>query len=346
MQKKNYTNSPREVAETKLINVRELIETKPSFYELDEKGNEKKIHHLPRKSLEFNGANHGYLCDAAKYICTHHAEALDLESDEIYIKAKIYRSKLLEYTVGPYIKTQGKKFIDEVTRTNKRECYIPNGKGGFYIMPPFIVIGETESQNELSIKEQQRFNNIGHLTPVIYHLYIAKAIFLKYVKGKEYQYYQHPVNLYAKMYHITSKICEVIKNPKILEDQEDYYSEINYKELLNSPTFVDGYLKVIDYLYIKGAGSKDNLIINHYDMLKTCCPSLIRTDQQGKSRIRDHKIYNGFKRATPIIINQLDGLDYKIIPPIKKYPDENKPEYYIYKFEHNPKRISKAKINM
>jgi hypothetical protein len=333
--KKTYTHNPVRVVKLEHLRAAQLRDGKP-YIEIDENGNENEIKdHDPRHQMEFKGSNNFYLWDAAKYVCTHHREALHV--GKIYIEAEFTYDKFLDVTIGEF-KKQHQRLMDELSNTGKKKCYIPNGKGGVFIMTPFNVVYETVENDKLTNSEFKSLKNINAKKINKIHLFFPTPIFEEYLNGTNKQFYRHPVNLYARIYDILTKMD--IKNMHGLVAGKDYYRDINYEELLPSPMFVEGYIRFFDYLYKHGAGDprKSSISIDEADCMKTCTPSLIHVDGNGKVRIRDHKKYEAFFKMAVILSNVVKGFDFKLIgAPTPDYSDFGKRRRMIFKIEH-PKK--------
>jgi hypothetical protein len=332
MSKKKYTHNPVRAVELEHSRAAQMRDGKP-FIEVDKYGNEKEIiDHTPNQHLEFRGSNNFYLCDAAKYFCTHHRESLHI--GKIYIEADSLYDKFLSVTIGEF-KDQRQKLMDELANTGKRKCYIPNGKGSIFIMTPFNVVYETVERENLTSSELKRLSNINAPKIKKIHLFFPTPIFEEYLNEKNRQFYRHPVNLYAKIYDILSKMD--IKNMEGLVAGKDYFLDINYEELLQSPMFVEGYICFFDYLYKHGAGDprKSSISINEAHLMKTCVPSLIHIDGAGKVKIRNIKKYDAFFKMAVVLSNNIEGFDYKIMSsPKPDYSDFGKRGQMIFKLKH------------
>jgi hypothetical protein len=304
------------MVDVELLRTKQLDNT--SFIEIDKDGNEEKITgHVPKYQLEFRGSNNFYLCDAAKYICTHHRDNLNVR--KTYIDAELSFDKFLDITIGEF-KDQRQKLMDELSNTGKHKCYIPNGEGSIFIMTPFNIVYETA---------EQKSSNIN--APKIKKVYFSfpTPIFKEYLFDENKQYYRHPVNLYAKIYDILKKMISELKN----ENRQGF----SYEELLQSPTFVEGYIKFFDYFYKHGAGDsrKESLSVNEADLMKTCIPSLIHIDGAGKVKIREPKKYEAFFKMAAVISNMIKGFDYQIVgAPKKDQSDFGKRGYMKFNLTH------------
>ncbi|MDR1663114.1 MAG: hypothetical protein LBR59_01720 [Endomicrobium sp.] len=128
-----------------------------------------------------------------------------------------------------------------------------------------------------------------------------------------------------------------IKNMEGLVAGKDYFRDINYEELLQSPKFVEGYIRFFDYMYKHGAGDpkKCSLSVNEADLMKTCVPSLIHVNEVGKVKIRNPKEYVAFFKMAVALSSRIKGFDYKIMgPPKPDYSDFGKRGQMIFKLEH------------
>jgi hypothetical protein len=325
-----YVNNPRQMAEVEQIRAGNLIKENPEFYELKHGSNEFELlrYHQPKRRLEFNLANYFYLADAAKYLCTHFREKLNLGSIN-YIETVLDWEIFLQITIGKF-HDQYHKFMDEL-RDAQRYCYIPKEDGGYYIMPAFRLDFATENQEDLSADQLRKLKNIEAQKIKTVTFSMAKPIFEKYLNLTDKQYYRHPPNLYANLYDITSKKLFVPEDD--LTDCPD----------LAAPTFVAGYIRFFDYLYLHGAGTNDRISLNFQDMITHVMPSLIQTSKQGKTVARDVKKLAKFLSTATVLSAMLHGLDYKLkSPPID---DPNKDGYMIYEFDHPHKIQTKSKTN-
>jgi Fe-S-cluster containining protein len=310
MSKKTYVHNPRQLVETELLRAPQVRNCKT--FEVDKESNKKEIiGHVPRHQLEFRGANNFYLCDAAKFVCTHCKESLQLIGD-LYIFATIDYTKFLEITIGDF-KDQYEKLMNELANTGKKRCYISSDRDTVFLMYPFVINYESIKIEELNEPERKRLANINASRIEKVHFQFPAPIFKEYLNETNMQYYRHPVNLYAKIYDILKKMD--IKNIKSLIAGIDYSLDINYEKLLSSLSFVEGYLKFFDYLYKHGAGDpkKSSLSVSEMDLMKTCMPSLIRIDGAGHSRPRNVFEYDAFFKMVVILSNDIEGFDYKII---------------------------------
>jgi hypothetical protein len=242
-----------------------------------------------------------------------------------------------DFAIGEF-KEQYKKLMNELAIMDSRRCYVPNGKGGYYRMHPYIIVPESislEKINALPEQERQRLLNTKNSLIEQFHFYAARPLYAKYLDGG--QFYQHPKNLFAKIWYIISQLdINANKNGRFVAGK-DFYPDINYNELLSSPRFVQGYIKFIDYLYVHGAASHASLLIDRGDMLKKCCPSLIKRHKDGRILIRDHREYEAFFKMVVILTKHLDGLDYKLKrPPTIIDETANK---LFFEFEHSQRII-------
>jgi hypothetical protein len=315
--KKNYSHNPRQMADVELIRAGNLMKEKPDFFNLERDGTFKQLdNHSPRRRLEFNSANHFYLCDAAKYLCTHYKEKLSLGAIN-YIETTIDWDAFKEITIGKY-KDQYRKLLYELNGS-QRYCYIPKEDGGYYIMPPFRLDFTTESQEGLSEKQSRKLKNIGVQKIKSVTFSMAKPLFLKYIEGG--QYYKHPVNLYANIYHNIPNIEATIKGSPQFKDM----CHENY----GCTEFIAAYIRLIDYLYIHGAGTHDKISVKLPDMLSKVMPSLCQFNERGEMKFRKiNKLWN-FMVVAVTILNKLDGLDYKLKP--LKMPEGTN---MVYEFDH------------
>jgi hypothetical protein len=350
MKEKDYTHCPREICDARLLRAEWLKSRipKPTFIELSKDGLETELKdHRPQRCFEFNSAGYLYLDDVAKALCTHHKDALFL-GDEVYIRSIVGRDMFFDLAIGEF-KEQYHRLMMELGRMDNRRCYVPNGKGGYYVMHPYIIVPESislEKFNALPEQERQRLLNTKNSLIEQFHLYFAQSLYKPYLDGG--QYYQHPKNMTAKIWHIISQLDINTNKDGCLVAYRDYYPEINYKELLFAPRFVAGYMRVIDYLYEHGAGNHTSLVIDRGNMLKKCCPSLIKRHKDGRILIRDHREYEAFLKMVVIITTCLDGFDYKLKrPPIVMDESENK---LFFEFEHSQRIIEinqkRAKVLM
>jgi hypothetical protein len=164
--KKDTVNNPIRVAELELSRAAQMQQDGKSFIEVDKDGNEKEIiDHKASHHLEFRGSNNFYLCDAAKYFCTHHKESLRI--GKIYIEAESSYEKFLSVTIGEFA-NQRQRLMDELGNTGKRKCYIPNGKGSVFIMIPFNVVYETVETETMTDSEFKR---------LYYNIYATQMVF-------------------------------------------------------------------------------------------------------------------------------------------------------------------------
>ncbi|MDR1087572.1 MAG: hypothetical protein LBL16_05020 [Endomicrobium sp.] len=345
MKNKNYTHNSREMMSVEFIRAEQLKKTKPTpdFYEFDKEKNIVEIkEHIPNRKYEFNRAGYFYLQDAAKYLCTHHKDALFL-NDSIYIKAEVKPTTFTDITIGEF-KYQKEKLKTELAETSDHRCYIPNGKGGYYLMHPFMVIPESASNEELTEEERKRFSNINALKIKKFHFYFAKPMFEKYLNSG--QYFQHPKNLYAKVWDTIMKLDIGNNSDARLVEGIDYQRRINYKELLSETRFVAGYIRFIDYLYLHGAGNPDvkSISIDDAKLVKMCCPSLTQTHKDGRILLRDKAKADAFIRMIVVLTNRFssDGLDYQVKGVPKTNPD--KPRTLIFEFDH-PQRVKEIHQN-
>jgi hypothetical protein len=329
---KKYTHNPRQVADMELVRAGNLMKEKPDFYNLEKDGTFKQLNnHSPRRRLEFNSANYLYLCDAAKYLCTHHKDELNTGSLN-YIEIEIEWDIFKQITIGQYTQ-QYSKLLNELDGS-QRYCYIPKGKGGYYIMPPFRLDFTTENQEDLSEGQLRKLKNIEAQKIKTVTISMAKPLFEKYITGG--QYYLHPVNLYAKIYDIVSNWD--INNRSELVTRKCVDPETNYKQLLTCPNFIAGYIRFIDYLYIHGAGTNNKITVNLQDFLSKVMPSLCRINEEGKMKIRDNKEFTEFMTAATVLTAMLDGLDYKLKSTPKDDPNKN--GYIVFEFDH-PHRLKR-----
>jgi hypothetical protein len=332
MEKKNFTHISKESVDTELLKAEWLKESNSPVFEVDKDRNILEIKdHLPQRKFEFNSSGHFYLSDAAQYLCTHHKNALFLD-DNVYIRSIVKRDKFFDITIGDF-KEQYGKLMSELSKTESRRCYISNGEGGYYLMHPFMLIPESislEKFKELPEKEKQKLTNISATRIEKFHFYFARPMFEKYLNHG--QFYQHPVNLYAKIYDIVSKLNINDNTDSRFVAGKDFYPDIDYKELLPSPRFVAGYIKFFDYLYEHGAGSLKSISIDEIEIFKTCYPSLIKISKDSGMIIRDKKEYEAFFKMVVILTTCLDGFDYKLKGTPKDDPNKN--GYRIFKFDH------------
>jgi hypothetical protein len=242
-------------------------------------------------------------------------------------------------------KEQHKKLMNELAIMDSRRCYVPKGDGGYYLMHPYIIVPESislEKFNALPEQEKQRLLNTKNSLIEQFHLYFARPLYAKYLDGG--QYYQHPKNFFAKVWHIVSQLDINANKDRRFVAGRDYYPEINYNELLSSPRFVQGYIRLINYLYEHGAGSHKSISVDEADLFKECYPSLIRTAKDDKIsiRIRDIQEYNAFFKMSVVLTMYLDGLDYKLkCPPTLLDESTNK---LRFEFDH-PQRVKEIYQN-
>jgi hypothetical protein len=327
--KKNFVKGSREHAETVLTRVNLLSKVKNNFAILKEDGSFKQLEkHSIQRRLEFNAATHFYLCDAAKYLCTHKKSSLNFGSLN-YIEAKINWQIFLQITIGKY-KNQYSKLMCELNNS-QRHCYIPRSKhdgGGYFIMPPFRLDFTTIDQEKLSKEQQRKLHNINAQKIDTVTLSMAKPLFENFLKGG--QYYQYPVNLYASIYHIISDRSEILQ----------------MSEKFIGKNFIAGYIRFIDYLYIHGAGNpqKNKISVNVNDLLSKVMPSLIYVDKQGRKHKYKRESIDFLIAASTLVSNyNLNCLDYKIEKNengtmIKDDPNDSRK--IIFNISH-PKRLKK-----
>lgn len=309
MSVKDYVNQqvvhqPRTSAETGLVRAGNLAQNKEKilFTEIGKDGSETIVkNHQPKRSLEFNTAACYYLDDAAKYLCTHCKDALDTQN-KLYVMAELDRDFFFDITIGKFT-DQYHRFMNGLSNVGDRKCYIPNGKGGYYIMLPFILAFETENQEKLTENERRRLKNITRRDEVSkkiakVYLYFAKPIFEEYLTGANRQYYKHPKNLFAATY-------DFIKNEMDAQSQDSIGA--------NLPYHMEKFIRFIDYLYIKGAGNpfKKQLQINIAKMFDEVAPQYVQKDAQGQSRIRNVKEAEDFFTTAVCLTGKIDGIDYK-----------------------------------
>jgi hypothetical protein len=332
---KKYANCPRQVADVEQIRAGNLMKEKPGFYKLEDGDFKQLNNHSPRRQLEFNSANHFYLCDAAKYLCTHHKKSLNFGSIN-YIETEISWNAFKQITIGKYTQ-QYPKLMHELNGS-QRYCYIPKEDGGYYIMPPFRLDFTTENQEDLSDGQRRKLKNIDAQKIKSVTFSMAKPLFEKYIQNG--QYYSHPVNLYAKIYDIVSG-WEINNSPKLMSEG-GCDPETNYKQLLTSPNFIAGYVRLIDYLYIHGAGTNDRISVSLQDLLSKVMPSLCHINEHGKMKLRNQKELVELLTAATILTGILDGLDYKLKSPPKD--DTNKDGYTVFEFDHPQKKQIKTDL--
>lgn len=327
---KNYSHCPRQAADIELIRARQLMKEKPDFYNLEKDGTFKQLNnHSPRRRLEFNSANHFYLCDVAKYLCTHHKDKLSLGAIN-YIETALDWDIFLKLAIGQY-KNQYQKFMEEL-RNSQRYCYIPRDSGGYYIMPPFRLDFTTESLEDLSERQLRKLKNIEAQKIKSVTFSMAKPIFEKYIKGG--QYYKHPINLYAKIYDKLNEIIKAVKNSDLNALRSRGF-DLDIERDFTCPIYVSGYVRLIDCLYIRGAGTKDKISVSLQDLLPQVMPSLCHINEQGKMKLRNRAELEDFLTVAATLTGTLDGLDYKL-KPVKV--DTEKDGCIIFEFDHPNKK--------
>jgi hypothetical protein len=334
MYKKSTVHNPVKSADWELTRARQMKGS--AFYELDENGKKREIKsHVPTHTMEFRGAISHYLNDFAKYMCTHHRDALDTK-DEIYIKAEVTYENFLDFTIGEF-KNQRPKLLDELANIGKRRCYVPEGNGTFLIMTPYIVNMRGQEHEEMTKADLARYGNISHPKITKVFVYFPTAVFGDYLSEKNRQFYRHPVNLYAKMYDfISNKLLVAIKGELDMDEEEE----------LTSPTFVEGYIKFFDYLYKHGAGNpeKTSLLVNEVDLVETCMPSLLQHDGNGQARPRETKQYGSFFKTAIILNKHIKGFSYHIEGTVRNYPCSlGKKGWMLFNLGHSAKALEAQK---
>lgn len=301
---KDYSKQPRKMAQVETIRAGNLVSEnpKPKFIEIDNNGKEiERKKHQPRRALEFNNADFFYLCDAAKYLCTHYKHALYM-GDKLYVRADLTREIFLDLTIGNY-KEQYQNLMDELNYVGNRRCYIPNNKGGYFIMTPFTIAFESTSINRLSADDRRRLKNIGQNNSAkkidTVYFYFAKPIFEDFLTDRDKQYFRHPKNLYAAIRHCINNQDE--------ETKKTIGKHLNHH--------VSNFIRWIDYLYLKhAAGCKSTKEIK-LDLMEACStisPEFIKRNEQGQIRMRNLEEPAEFYKAATYLCNQLSGLDFKI----------------------------------
>jgi hypothetical protein len=334
--KHTYTHNPVQMVNVEHLKINQL--QNDEFIEIDESGNETKIekYNLTSK-YEFRGCHNYYCCDAAKYLCTHHKDSLKIGN--IYIEAEIKYEKFIDITIGDF-QDQQKKLFDELSNVGKRKCCIPTGNGRVLIMTPFNIVYEAIKNEKIPEGERKRLENIEAKKIERIHFFFPAPIFKDYLSSTNKQFYKHPVNLYAKMYHILKIMQKELKETQKSPDKKDFNlipKGINYEELLSSPTFVDGYIAFFDYLYKHGAGDerKKSISINEADLMKSCVPSLIHIDGAGKVKIRDKRKYGAFFKMAVILSYKIKGFDFRITDaPKPDRSDFGKRGWMIFPLDH------------
>jgi hypothetical protein len=323
---KQVVHQPRNLAETGLIRVGNLAQNKEklSFVEIKKDGIETVVeNHQPKRSLEFNTAACYYLNDAAKYLCTHCKPSLDTRN-KLYVMGELNRNLFFDITIGKFTE-QYHSFMSSLSNVGDKKCYIPNGKGGYYIMSPFMLVFETENQEKLTENERRRLKNITHRNDVAkkiakVYFYFAKPLYNDYLTGKNRQFYKHPKNLYATIYDLMKKDIPTVQG--------------SMRE--NLPYYVETIVRFIDYLYIHGAGdpNKEELTLDASNMCAEVAPQYVRRDAQGRTIIHDIKELRGLLTTAILLCNKTDGLDYKI--PLRETPTsfDCRTKQITFKLEH------------
>jgi hypothetical protein len=325
MSEKDYVHQPRASAETELVRAGNLAQNKEksTFIEIGKDGIETSVeNHQPKRSLEFNNAACYYLNDAAKYLCTHCKNGLDVQN-KLYVMAELDRTFFFDITIGKFTE-QYHRFMSSLSNVGDRKCYIPNGKSGYYIMSPFMLAFETENQEKLTESERRRLKNItqrGEVARKIakVYLYFAKPLFEEYLTGLNRQYYKHPKNLYATTYDLVKNDIPSIQN----RSEEDI------------PSHTEDIIRFIDYLYIHGAGDPNNKKLR-LDVGKMCAevfPQYTRRNELGRVRLHDAEKVATIITTAIMLCNKTDSLDYKI--SMREQPDlDYKSMQIILELEH------------
>jgi hypothetical protein len=311
----HIVHQPRNSAETEMVRAGKLAsdlaqaKEKPAFINIEKDGKETVVeNHQPKRSLEFNTAGFYYLSDAAKYLCTHYKDALDIRN-KLYVMAELDRETFFDITIGKFT-DQYHKFMNALSNIGDRKCYIPipNGKGAYYIMSPFMLAFETVNQEKLTENERRRLKNIARRDEVArkiekIYFYFAKPLFEEYLTGANRQYFKYPKNFFAK-------INDCIKNEMPL-----------VKDTIgaNIPEHVPNIYRFVDYLYLHGAGdpNKKQLTLDINDMCINVAPQYAQRDDQGEIRLRNINVFLDLLSTLVILCSKVDGLDYKIIHPLK-----------------------------
>jgi hypothetical protein len=312
------THNPREIAKTGLIRACNLIKEKPDFYKKDDEGNDIEVkNHSPKRRYEFNSADYFYLCDAIKYICTHHPDKLKDAITRYAVKLSL--EKFEEFSIGKYT-NQRHRLIKELGRgiLHPKHCYIPKEDGGYYIMHPFTIDLETLENEKLTNTERKRLANLDQRKLGYITISFAKPLFEKYLNGG--QYYKHPPYLYAAIYNLLQNPEELTRlMPAAFQERRDLEQKRSSKE------YVSGYIKFIDYLYLHGAGGdNDKITVDLEDLVNSVMPSLGKINESGKFKMRDIHEFFSFTATASLIAANLEGLDYKIVLNKKKQYIETK----------------------
>jgi hypothetical protein len=297
-------HQPRNSAETELVRASTLAQNKEklSFVKIEKDGIETVVeNHQPKRSLEFNTAASYYLSDAAKYLCTHYKEVLDTRN-KLYVMAELDREIFFDITIGKFT-DQYHRFMNGLSNVGDRKCYIPNGKGGYYIMLPFMLAFETENQEKLTENERRRLKNITHRGEVArkiakVYFYFAKPLFEEYLTGANRQYYKHPKNLFSAIYDFIKKEMPIVQN--------SIGANLHYH--------VESLVRFIDYLYIHGAGdpNKKQLTLSLSNICSEVVPQYVQRNSQGRIRIRNYKEAGELLATAVNLTSKIDGLDYKV----------------------------------
>ena len=336
--KKNYVHAPKPALETEIIKASLLDPIKDRFFQLREEGDELELvlNHSPQKSLELKNQISYYLLDVAKYLITHKKSDLNY-SPRNYIEATLSWNIFLKLAIGKY-KNQYKRFVDEI-RKSQQYCYIPCPKekgGGYYIMPPFRLEFKTVDLEKLPEVELKKLSNISRQEQRYDTVTFSIA---KPLVDETRGWYQHPINLTAKIIDTVHGIKENLeKDPKIKQELKDID--------LEGRTVVQHYIKFIDYLYQNGAGDPKHtkISVNSIDLIqKVLSNYYYKIDRKGRVHKYARKI-SQFVTMASIILTELDGLDYKIIPnPTTKRvfeSDPNDANRIVFQLEH-PERVKR-----
>ena len=269
-----------------------------------------ELNHSPQKSLEFENRHFFYLLDVAKYVRTHLEEKLNLGSTN-YAEIKLTWRAFLKLAVGKY-NDQYDRFVKELIES-QRYCYIPCPKedgGGYYIMPPFRLEFKTVDVEKLPATDLQRLKNIG--MEEVKHDEVIFGIAKPLLKNTTGSWYQHPINLTAKIVHILQEIEKEIKNQTYLEKQFSGVDLRGYKVMQHC-------IKFIDYLYQHGAGEKSKISVNREDLVKRVFSGgYIKTDKKGKKHMYVGKV-SKILTIAGVTISKIEGLDYRLVAdPITK----------------------------
>jgi hypothetical protein len=287
---------------------------------VDKDGNETKIENYePSNKYEFRGKDYFYLLDAAKHVCTHHKNMLTVGN--AYVEATLSVRKFLDITIGDF-KYQRKSLLDEIRNVKEKQCDIKTNHGTVLKrIHAFILVFEETDANELPSHDMIRYKNIGRNKTEKVHIMMAKPLVEGYLLDRNHgekteQYYKHPPRLFAT---IIDAIKRLLKEMETWTKTSQYRPDIiNYAELLDNPSALEGYVRFFEYFLRAGAWqpTKKDISINKYDLVKTCVPHLTQIDRNRKVRFRDEKKVFDFLRAAVILGQQIKGYDFNIDGPM------------------------------